>query len=578
MKALFTCLVATSLLGCRPSRLRPAPAELQTTAERSQYTRTGRYAETVALCQAFARAYDGVRCDTIGATAEGRPIVALVIARRPRLPVIYVQAGIHSGEIEGKDAGFSFIRDLLDGKVAPDALEHVSVVFVPVLNVDGHERFGPNYRPNQRGPEETGVRSNAQRLNLNRDYVKADAPETQAVLRVIATYDPVMLVDLHTTDGAKFEHDISVSLTPIAPRGDGLDELGNALSSTLGARLTALGHLPVDFYPSFVDDERPHSGFTRGEAPPRFSVSYMAARSRLGILVETHSWRTYKERAVSTYHTLQALFEDATRNAATWRQVVDAADRRDHQLAGTDVTLIWKVSPASREIEFRGYAYERRISDLTGGIWLVYDETKPEIWRVPLYDHLEPDVIVSAPRGGYIVEGGFANQVAALLDRHGIKWRRIEDLSSRELEVFRVTASDLKATYENRTRASLQGAWSRERRTPDAGAIFVPIRQPKARLILHLLEPSLPDSLAQWGLFNATFEHKEYIEPYVMEEAARAMLAQQPGLRAEYEAALTSDPSLVTPEAKLDWFYRRHPTWDERTNLLPVYRIDAEPR
>jgi hypothetical protein len=571
VKALFTLLLVADLVGCRPSRVKPAPGELQTTAERTQYLHTGRYDEAVGLCHAFARGYDGVRCDTIGETAEGRPIVALVLARKPRLPAIYLQGGIHAGEIEGKDAGFAFLRDLLDGKVAPGALDHVSIVFVPVLNVDGHERFGKNNRPNQRGPEEMGIRSNGQRLNLNRDYVKADSPEIQAVLRLIAKYDPVMLVDLHTTDGAKFEHDISVTLAPIAPRVDQLDELGNDLSTKLSARLTALGHLPVDFYPSFVDEERPHSGFTRGEAPPRFSTSYMAARSRLGILVETHSWRTYKERAASTYHTLQALLEEATKSAATWRQLVDAADKSDLQLAGTDVSLIWKVTPESREIEFRGYAYERRISDLTGGTWLVYDETKPEIWRVPLYERLEPGITVHVPRGGYIVEGGFAKLVSAILDRHGIAWKPIADLSPRELEVFRVTARELLPTYENRTRAAPQGTWTRERRALDHGAIFVPIQQPRARLILHLLEPSLPDSLAQWGLFNVAFEHKEYIEPYVMEEAARAMLAQQPDLRAEYEAAL---PTLATPEDKLEWFYRRHPAWDERTNLLPVYRTD----
>src|SRR4051794_32779832 len=143
-----------ALAACRPgpstSSSPRAPVSLVTTAERSNWVKTGHYDEAVALCHDFAHAYQGVTCDEIGRTSEDRPIVALHISRHPDrgAPVIYVQAGIHAGEIEGKDAGFWFFRDLLDGKVAPGALEVVDVVFVPVINPDGHERFGPNNRPN----------------------------------------------------------------------------------------------------------------------------------------------------------------------------------------------------------------------------------------------------------------------------------------------------------------------------------------------------------------------------------------------------------------------------------------------
>ncbi|MEO7096842.1 MAG: M14 family zinc carboxypeptidase, partial [Polyangiales bacterium] len=318
------CMVFVLLVSACTPASRPTPV-LVTTGERSQWVRTGRYAETIALCEDFARAYAGVRCDTIGMTGEGRPVLALRVEKHPGLPVIYVQAGIHAGEIEGKDAGFWFVRDLLDGKVAPGALDHVSLVFVPVMNPDGHERFGTNNRPNQRGPAEMGWRTNGARQNLNRDWVKVDAPETQAVLGIIRAAKPVLMIDLHTTDGAKFEHDISIVIAPAAPRADQLEETADALSRSVTKRLTGLGHLPVSFYPSFVTDTDPMSGFATGEASPRFGHFYMSARSRLAMLVETHSWRTYKERAESTYHTLQAIFELAVKQAATWRKVSDEA-------------------------------------------------------------------------------------------------------------------------------------------------------------------------------------------------------------------------------------------------------------
>ena len=246
------------------------------------------------------------------------------------------------------------MRDLLDGKVCPGALDAVDVVFVPVVNPDGHERFGPNNRPNQRGPAEMGFRTNDARLNINRDFVKADTPEMHAILHAFTAYHPALLVDLHTTDGAKFQHDISINIAPLAPRQDKLEATAAELSAYTVKRLTELGHLPVAFYPSFLDNDDPTSGFAVSEAPPRFSQNYAGVRSRLGMLVETHSWRTYRERAESTYHALQAIFEAARRNAAAWATAEAAADRADAQLGGTDVTLVWDNGPHKTEIEFRG--------------------------------------------------------------------------------------------------------------------------------------------------------------------------------------------------------------------------------
>ena len=573
MSRLLVAFVVAVGASCAAPGPRPV---LTTTGETSHYVQTGRYDEAVRLCRDFARAYPGVDCVELGRTGEDRPIVALHISRGAGHPVIYVQAGIHAGEIEGKDAGFWFLRDLLDGKVAPGALEVVDVVFVPIVNPDGHERFGPNNRPNQRGPVEMGFRTNDARLNINRDFVKADTPEMAALLRAFTTYRPALLVDLHTTDGAKFEHDISINLTPLAPRADKLDATAAELTAYTVKRLTELGNLPVTFYPSFVNAEDPRSGFAINEAPPRFSNPYWSARSRLGMLVETHSWRTYRERTESTYHTLQAIFEDAKQHAPAWAAAEAAADRADAALGGTDVTLVWETGPHKTEIEFRGYAYETTKSAISGGDWIVYDEHKPQIWRVPLYDQLVPKVTIHVPRGGYVIDGGFAKGVAAVLDRHGLRYVKLDGQPRVAVEVYRATKVTAQPPFEGRTPVKLEGAWTPETRTLERGAIFVPIAQPSARLVLHLLEPVLPDSLVSWGLFNVVFERKEYMEPYVAEQVAREMLAADPSLQAKLDAAIAADPELAkSPGRRLDWFYKRHPSWDERINLLPIYRTQA---
>ena len=508
-------------------------------------------------------------------------MVALVVSgkglapRRGR-PVILVEGGIHAGEIEGKDAGFWILRDVLDGKVAPGLLDAATIVFVPIFNIDGHERFGPNNRPNQRGPVEMGFRTTAAALNLNRDFVKADAPEMAALLALWQRWDPTLFIDLHTTDGAKFEHDVAVLVAPRAARGDGLDEAATALETAALARITALGHLPLRFYPSFEKDDDPSSGFADGEAPPRFSQFYAAARNRLGILVETHSWRTYPERVKSTYDVLLAVFERAVVDAAAWRAAADAADAADAAIAGTEVALLSAADDTVRTIEFRGYRYERVPSEVSGGTWTRYDETTPQIWSIPLRDHLVPVITVTAPRAGYVIASGFAPVVAERLARHGLRYARVDGDVALDAETWRDPKPQLGRDFEGRHTIKLAGGWKRERVTSGTGAIFVPVAQPGARLVLHLFEPSAPDALVNWGFFNAAFEQKEYMESYVAEELAREML-RDPAVKAAFDEALKDPELAASPARRLDWFYRRSPAWDSRMGLVPVYRVDTPP-
>jgi hypothetical protein len=563
------------LVACHLDR---PPVPLITKAEASHWIETGRYDEVIALCRGFAATYDGVRCEDLGKTGEGRPIVALNVARAPGKPTLWIEGGIHAGEIEGKDAGLWFLRDLLDGKVAPGALAAVNVIFVPVLNPDGHERFGPANRPNQRGPVAMGFRTNGARENLNRDFVKAETPEIRALLRRFLAVNPVVFVDIHTTDGAMFEHDVSVTVAPRAPRPDGLDRAALALGDELAARLTERGHLPVTFYPSFVNDDDPSSGFAIAESPPRFSNAYAAARSRIGILVENHSWRPYEHRVRTTYDFLRALFELAAREAPAWTAAEARAGAADLGLGGGELPVAWENGPHVTSLSFRGYAYEREPSEISGGTWTKYDETRPQTWQMPLRDELVAKTTVRVPRAGYIVDGGYAARVADVLDAHGVRYERLAGTPRLAVDAYRATRVTPQPLFEGHARLALEGAWARETRTLDRGALFVPVRQPGARVIVQLFDPAAPDSLAQWGIFATPFERKEYMEAYVAEEAARAMLAAQPGLRAQFDAALAADPELAKDPAKrLEWFYRRHPAWDERTNLWPIYRADEAP-
>jgi Zinc carboxypeptidase len=567
---------------------------LTTIAEQSGFRSTGRTDEVERLCEAFAGEWpDAVRRIEFGRSAEGRPMLALLISKADphKVPVLMIQGGIHPGESDGKDAGFMTLLDILRGSVAPGALDRIAILFVPAFNVDGHERFGRWSRPNQNGPEETGWRTTAQNLNLNRDYMKADAPEMQALLGLLCEWDPIVCADIHVTDGADFEPDISLQAEPINQGDPQLFDSGRELRDELIDRLAAQGSLPLPFYPDLAKTDDPASGFLLTVYSPRFSTGYFPQRNRFTVLVETHSWKDYAKRIRVTCNTIVGLAELFAIHGSRWEVEAHQADENSIRIGGSDVTLDyssgWRESTAGASeepdaagaelIEFRGYAYTREPSPISGDLVTVYDPTTPQVWTVPYRNRVEPALIVKAPLGGYVVPPGYAKEVGGKLSLHGISFEPVSEvIDGVRAEVFRASQATFSTTpFEGRMRASLEGHWARETHNIAVGALFVPIAQPLARLVMALLEPRAPDSLAAWGFFNACFEQKEHMEPYVAEQIAREMLEKSPQLSAEFTNRLTQDAAFAAdPGARLDFFLSRHSSRDDQRNRYPVFRVD----
>lgn len=561
-----------------------APA-LTTVSERSGFQQTGRYEEVQQLCKAFQQAYPKqVRCFEFGRTPEGRPMLALAVsrsgaltaeqARKRGLPVLLVQGGIHAGEIDGKDAGFLALREALDGKAAPGALDKQVLLFVPVFNVDGHERFGEWNRPNQRGPVAMGWRTTAQNYNLNRDYVKADAPEMQAMLALVNAWDPLAYIDLHVTDGAKFQPDVSIQVEPVHGGDAALMTAGVALREAVMADLRKEGSDPKHYYISFAKTDDPQSGFEDSMSAPRFSTGYFPLRNRFAMLVETHSWKDYPTRVRITRNTIVSLLSQVAEHGAEWRKLAAEADARALNLGNQLVPLSYRTTDRTRMIQFAGYEYTRTPSSVSGALWTRYDESKPQMWTVPLRDEVVPNLQVAAPAGGYLVPAAQAAMVAAKLAQHGISYKVLNaDLGKIDVEAFRADKSKFGAqSFEGHQALAVEGAWRREAREVGKGALFVPIAQAKSRLVMAMLEPESADSLLAWGAFNNAFERKEYMEEYVAEEVAREQL-KDPAVAAEFKRKLDSDPAFAASSAqRLEFFARRHPSWDERFKLYPVMR------
>lgn len=558
-----------------------------TPAEREHLLATPSYDETVAWLQRLCADSERISLRSLGKSAEGRDLWLVVASTsgsatpgafaRSAKPVVWVQAGIHSGEIDGKDAGLMLLRDLrADGRLG-HLLEEVHLLFLPIFNVDGHERRTPFGRINQRGPAEMGWRTNGRNLNLNRDYAKADTPEMQALLRALSHWDPDLYVDLHVTDGIDYQYDITwgyggeQGYSPAISRW-----LSSRLDPALTGALQEEGHVP-GYLVFGLDNQNPDQGlFKWSAASPRFSDGYGNARHLPSLLVENHSLKPYPQRVLGTYVFLAALLETLGREGAGLEQAISA----DRARRPETIPLTFEVSAdrAPEIIEFLGVEWESSPSRASGAeqlAWLGRPVTK----NLPRIEPTEPGLTVSRPRA-YWVPAAWP-EVIERLGLHGVEMEILEEPVEVQVEMYRLEGARLAAEpFEGHGRVELEQPPTVELRSEryPSGSARISMNQPLGDLAALLLEPQSPDSFLQWGFFLEILSRTEYVEAYVMAPLGDRMLESDPELRARFEAALAADPELAAdPRARLQWLYRETPYFDDRWRLYPVGRELVDP-
>jgi hypothetical protein len=554
------------------SVLAESKLDLRTVAERTNWKKTGRSEETRYLCHGFQKQFPKrVKCRSYGRTPEGRDLLYLEVGDE-RSPVVWVQAGIHAGEIDGKDAVFWLLRQILQGELKSDPLKGLRLIFIPIVNLDGHERFGKWNRPNQIGPEEMGWRTNAQNLNLNRDFVKVDAPEMHALLKLWGKMNPVLSLDLHVTDGAQFQPEVGLIVLPVQNHGSSsLHHAGTQFETLLVEKLKARGRWALPFYPNFEIEDRPMTGFSRYVSTARFSQGYWFNRNRLGMLVETHSWKDYATRVKTHYDTVLSSLELAQVSAKDWMLAEKGLDQVN--LAGQKIELEFKHTDKFSMIEFGGYKFKIEKSQVSGIDVIQYFPHEPEVWKVPFYEELKSTLTVQAPKSGYYVPVSEVDWISSKLKVHGINYEILNKSQAGKFEVFRADKTEFsKESFEGHQGLTLEGTWKEEIASLREGSMFIPIHQARGRLVLQIFEPLAKDSYLAWGFFNRRFEHKEYMENYVTEDVAKEMLLN-PQIKEEFEAKLKSDEKFAkNPSMRLQFFYKKHPSWDNQFNRYPILK------
>ena len=577
-------LLAAPTASAAPGAVEPV-ATWATPAEASDFARTPRLAETMAFFHRLDAASPQVVVQRFGTSPEGRAMEAVIVskdgvttpdaAHASGKPVVLIQAAIHPGENEGKDVLMALARDLtVSGKHA-DLVDAAVLVLVPVFNVDGHERFGPYNRINQNGPEAMGWRGTATRRNLNRDYAKADTPEMRAWLALWNAWRPDLLVDMHNTNGADYQYAMTWAFETAQNIEAPLAEWQRRFFDGEVKPALAGQGWPVAFYVSLKTPDRIEAGLTEGASGPRFSVGYAAAVNRPGLLVETHMLKDFRTRVAVNEALLVELLRALERDGDALQQAVAQADARRFA-EGESIPLAFGLADDTTTIDFLGVASTRTHSEVSGAEWVQYDPDKPVTLSLPVQRTVTVTAQAAAP-AAYVVPPGW-HEVVERLQAHGIAMSRIEEETRATTARYRFgQAQWAPRPFEGRHAITAVG--HQDERGPDvlpAGSWLVPMDQPKARLAALLLEPASPDSFLRWGFFDAIFEDKEYAEPRVMEGMARRMLAEDPALKAEFEAKLASDPAFAADSAaRLRFFYVRTPYFDSEYGRDPVRRLDG---
>ncbi|KAA3610479.1 MAG: peptidase M14 [Calditrichaeota bacterium] len=552
--------------------------------EKSGFKETPHYAETIEYCKRLADASPMITYTTFGVSPQGRDLPLLIIdkngnstaeqVRRTNNVVFLIQAGIHSGEIDGKDAGFMLIRDMIIEGKNKDLLDHVTILFMPIFSVDGHERFGAYNRINQNGPEEMGWRVTAQNYNLNRDYLKADAPEMQSWLKLYNTWLPEFFADCHVTDGADYQYAVTYSIEfKHAHHKMVGDWVKNGYLDSVMPAMEKSG-FPMIKYVWFKKVHDPKSGIGLGIAGPRYSNGYTILHNRPGLLIETHMFKDYKTRVDGTYQLLKHSLQILNRDYLKLRDAIAQADAktRKDEFRKKTYPLKYKQMEDSVLIDFLGYEYTIEKSDLSGGDWQRFSKDSVTM-KIPLFNNYQPDITAQLPEA-YIVPVEWT-KVIDRIKLHGIRFETLNEEHKIKVSSFKFSNEKWsERPYENHHTLTFDVEKIEEERLYPKGSIVIPMNQRTAKVIAHILEPKGPDSFLFWGFFDSVFEQKEYAESYVMEEYARIMLANDENLKNKFEQKLKEDKVFAADPSKiLKWFYRQSPYWDKRINKYPVGKI-----
>jgi len=559
--------------------------DMPTPYEKGNQNQTTTWSECIAFYEALAQRFPQVlRFEQIGVSDGGIPVHAGVVSadgvhdrgqiKAEGRTVFFNNNGIHPGEPEGVDACMAIVRDLCFDPAKLAALDKTVLLFVPLYNVDGALNRANTSRVNQDGPEQFGFRGNSRHLDLNRDFVKCDTLNARIFNQLLTSWDPDVMVDTHTSNGADYPYTMTLIHTQA-------DKLGYGLGPFL--RETMLPHIyqemeakgwPTCPYVNPVKDT-PDDGIAEFLEVPRFSTGFAALHHVIGFMPETHMLKPFKDRYDSMRALLDVTMAFTVTHGEQIRQLRAAA--KEQAANASAWTVAWKMDENNPStFRFKGYEAKRSPSLLGDYQRLSYDRSKPWEKDIAYYNSFVPAATVRAPKG-YIVPQAWREAIERL-QWNGVDMARFDETSTVEAQYYHIVSVTSRPTaYEGHMyHDEVQLEARTGSFTVQPGDYFIPLKQANARYAVETLEPQGHDSFFRWGFFNSVLEKKENYSDYVFEDLALEMLQTEPELKARFEAWKAANPALLSnQDAVLGFIFangKRHeePEW-RRYPVLSVF-------
>lgn len=539
------------------------------------------YDELIEMYKLLDSKYDNGKMIECGLTDAGKPLHLFLIntsriftaeeLHKKNECIILINNGIHPGEPDGINASLEFTADVLSGRIKLPP--HVTVAIIPVYNIDGALNRGCCSRANQNGPMEYGFRGNAQNLDLNRDFVKADAENTKSFIKIFREWDPDIFIDTHVTNGADYQ--------PVMTLIDTQKDKFNPTMSKyvqkdfLPALYSKMKSLNIEMCP-YVNawEDTPDKGFEGFLETPRFASGYTSLYNTISFIAETHMLKPYPQRVEATYSFFYAMIDLAGKNYSAIKSVRKKANE---EIVSQQVfPLQWSVDTTQVDsILFKGYEALYKKSDVTGMDRLYYDRNKPFEKNVPYYNTFKATVSINKPKA-YIIPQAWKH-VISMLKMNEVKMDRLETDSVIPVSAYYI--KDYKGSERAYEGHHLNTKVTTEKRDQRIlffkGDYIVTCDQVSNRYIVETLEPQGTDSWFAWGFFDAVLQQKEWFSDYIFIDEAEQILKKDAALKKEFEDKKTTDASFAKDEwAMLEWLYRRSPHYELSHNRYPVYRLE----
>lgn len=551
-----------------------------TVYERSNGAQTPTYFEIVDWWKKLDEKSGKVKMLTMGMTDAGYPLHLIIVSnngdynfaniRKNNKRIILINNGIHPGEPDGIDATMLLVRDIVANKYKiPD---NIVLAFIPVYNIGGCLNRSANYRVDQNGPEEFGSRGNSQNLDLNRDFIKCDSRDARAFTEIFHLLDPDVFVDNHVSNGADYQHVMTLLTTQHNKLGGVMGEwLSQHFEPGLYSAMKQKGYDLIPYVNSFGDT--PENGWPEYWDGARYGSGYAALWNTFSFVPETHMLKPYDQRVKATYALMQCFIEYTSVNSTKIKQL--RTEAKEAVKTATSFAVKWELDRSTfKEVLYKGYEGHRKPSEVSGLPRLYYDRTKPFEKQVKIFNYYAVKAEIAKPKAYIIPQGWW--KVTDLLKLNKVQMSQFKKDTTIEVEVYKIEDyKTLPRQYEmHHLNSDVKTSTHVQRLHFKKGDWYIPMNQVANRFIFETLEPTGEDSYFAWNYFDGILGQKEGYSGYAFEDIAADYLKKSPDLKLKLEQRVASDTAFAkNARAQLNFVYQNSPWYEPDHMRYPVYRV-----